>query len=200
MANKSKEDHLKTREKILETALQLISEKGLERTTFVEVGRKAGFTRGAVHSHFSDKYHIMSELILNYSTQEDIFVKEILENEKDYFQILKKVSYLSFEILLSSPQRLVLEKILLFDKYLNSKLIAIQLQSKRNNDIVFLESLFKSLLKQKKINSVMTAKDHSIALYSFILGLEVSWLENAKDNTMKENYIKFIDQYFTQYE
>ena len=45
----------------------------------------------------------------------------------------------------------------------------------------------------------MTTKDHSIALYYFILGLEVNWLENTKESTMKENYVKYIDQYFTQY-
>lgn len=199
MANKSKEEHLKTRAKILDAALQLISEKGLERATFVEIGQRSGFTRGAVHSHFKDKYEIMSELIMSYSIQEDIFIKEIIDNEKDYSQILKKISYLNFEFLLESPQRLALERILLFDKYSNSKLITTQLQSKRNGDLNFLESLFESLFKQKKVTSVMTAKDHSIALYYFLLGLEVNWLENTKESTMKENYIKYIDQYFTQY-
>lgn len=199
MANKSKEEHLKTREKILGTALTLISEIGLERATFVEIGKRSGFTRGAVHSHFKDKYEMMSELIKIYSNQDDIFVKEILDNEKDYFEILKKISCLNFELLLQSPQRLALEKILLFDKYSNSKLITNQIQSKRNDDLEFLESLFKSFFKQKKVKSVMTAKDHSIALYYFILGLEVNWLENSKKDIMKESYVKYIDHYFRQY-
>lgn len=199
MANKSKEDHLKTRSKILESALHLFSEKGLERVTFVEIGKKSGFTRGAVHSHFKDKYEIMNELIEKYSIQEESFVKEILDLEKDFFKILKKVSYLNFELLLQSPHRMSLEKILLFDKYSNSKTMNNQLKKKRESDLKFLEFLFNSFFKANQQKSLMSSKDHSVALYSFILGLEVSWLENSSHLEMEQNYKKYIDQYFNQY-
>ena len=49
MARKCKEDAEKTRQAVLESALDVFSEKGYAKATFDEIAARAGFTKGAVY-------------------------------------------------------------------------------------------------------------------------------------------------------
>jgi AcrR family transcriptional regulator len=51
----------KTRERLSEAAIECLVEHGYRGTTFVQVCRRAGLTRGAVHHHYRD----LSDLLLD---------------------------------------------------------------------------------------------------------------------------------------
>lgn len=63
---KSKEEAEKTRQAILEAALDVFSEKGFAKTTFDEIALKAGFTKGAIYWYFRNKADLVSALIVEY--------------------------------------------------------------------------------------------------------------------------------------
>ena len=63
MPRKTKEDALKTRERILASALYLFSEKGYERTTFTDIASRLKLTKGAVYWHFDSKEGLLVELV-----------------------------------------------------------------------------------------------------------------------------------------
>ena len=52
-----------TRRNLIEAAIDLLIERGVARVTFVEVARKAGLTRGAVHHHFADRTALLEAII-----------------------------------------------------------------------------------------------------------------------------------------
>lgn len=52
-----------TRGLLLDTALALVSEKGVDRATILEVAQRAGLTAGAVQHHFPSKAHLMVSLV-----------------------------------------------------------------------------------------------------------------------------------------
>ena len=52
-----------TRRNLIEAAIDLLIERGVARVTFVEVARKAGLTRGAVHHHFADRIALLDAII-----------------------------------------------------------------------------------------------------------------------------------------
>lgn len=64
MARKCKEDAEKTRHAILESALDVFSEKGYAKATFDEIAERAGFTKGAVYWHFRNKADLLAALII----------------------------------------------------------------------------------------------------------------------------------------
>lgn len=66
MARKCKEDAEKTRQAILESALDVFSEKGYAKATFDEIAARAGFTKGAVYWYFRNKADLIAALILEY--------------------------------------------------------------------------------------------------------------------------------------
>jgi TetR/AcrR family acrAB operon transcriptional repressor len=63
MARKTKEDAQATRESVLIAALDLFSEKGYSRTTFADIAKKIGMTRGAVYWHFDNKPALLAAMV-----------------------------------------------------------------------------------------------------------------------------------------
>lgn len=58
MENEKRGDQ--TRRQLVDAAIDLLATAGLSGTTFVEVSRRCGLTRGAIHHHFKD----MDELLV----------------------------------------------------------------------------------------------------------------------------------------
>ena len=66
MVRKCKEDAEKTRQAVLESALDVFSEKGYAKATFDEIAARAGFTKGAVYWYFRNKADLVAALIMEY--------------------------------------------------------------------------------------------------------------------------------------
>ena len=63
MARKTKEAAEETRQKILDAALDVFSRKGYSRTTFEDIAKQIGLTKGAVYWHFKTKSDLLVALI-----------------------------------------------------------------------------------------------------------------------------------------
>ena len=67
MANKTREEALKTRELIIDTALKVIKRDGYERATLLNIAEEAGMTRGAVYGNFKNKAELFRCILQNWS-------------------------------------------------------------------------------------------------------------------------------------
>ena len=76
MARRTKEEADATRESILTAALDLFSEKGYSRTTFSNIAKRIGMTRGAVYWHFENKEALLTELVEFIHDYKDKLVEE----------------------------------------------------------------------------------------------------------------------------
>ncbi|VGO20273.1 TetR family transcriptional regulator [Pontiella sulfatireligans] len=63
MARKTKEEAEKTRQRILDAALKVFSEKGYSKATFVDVASEIGLTKGAVYWHFKTKPELLAAVV-----------------------------------------------------------------------------------------------------------------------------------------
>ena len=63
MPRRTKEEAGATRESVLRVALDLFSEKGYSRTTFSDIAKRIGMTRGAVYWHFENKEALLAALM-----------------------------------------------------------------------------------------------------------------------------------------
>ena len=63
MARRTKKEAAETRELILDTALDVFSRKGYSRTTFIDVAKQIGLSKGAVYWHFKTKTDLLVALI-----------------------------------------------------------------------------------------------------------------------------------------
>lgn len=97
MARKSKEEAEKTRQAVIESALDVFSEKGYAKATFDEIAARAGFTKGAVYWYFRNKADLIVALISEYMERKrmelspDIPNGDTLDDLLDYFTIWARV-------------------------------------------------------------------------------------------------------------
>lgn len=63
MGRRKKEDAVKTRSKILASALTLFSKKGYEHVTFTDIAVRLKMTKGAVYWYFPSKEQLLIELV-----------------------------------------------------------------------------------------------------------------------------------------
>lgn len=91
MVRKCKEDAEKTRQAVLESALDVFSEKGYAKATFDEIAARAGFTKGAVYWYFRNKADLVAALVIEYvgRKREELMPRvpagNTLENLLEYF-------------------------------------------------------------------------------------------------------------------
>ena len=97
MARKCKEDAEKTRQAVIESALDVFSEKGYAKATFDEIAARAGFTKGAVYWYFRNKADLVAALIKEYMERKrselvpNIPDGDTLEDLLDYFTLWAEV-------------------------------------------------------------------------------------------------------------
>ena len=65
MARKTKAEAEKTRQRILQAALDLFVAKGYERTTFEDIAHAIQLTKGAIYWHFKSKPDLLVELVIH---------------------------------------------------------------------------------------------------------------------------------------
>jgi len=76
MARRTKEEAEETRENVLYAALDVFAEKGYSRTTFVDIAKRIGMTKGAVYWHFKDKQSLLAALIQEIHDREHAVIAE----------------------------------------------------------------------------------------------------------------------------
>ncbi|MEZ4686067.1 MAG: TetR/AcrR family transcriptional regulator [Bacteroidia bacterium] len=83
---------MKTKDKILETALQLFNEKGFSNVGVREIARELDISPGNLSYHFSKKEDIFFELIKRYSMQNDQHYEDYFSGEKsiEHFLLLMR--------------------------------------------------------------------------------------------------------------
>lgn len=88
MARRTKEDALKTRARILASALALFTKKGYEHTTFTDVASRLKMTKGAVYWHFPSKQALLMALVDEMLDKFQKQIDELLTEETASFETL----------------------------------------------------------------------------------------------------------------
>ncbi len=85
-------NRLKTRSKILETALDLISKKGYEATGVADICHKAHISKGAFYYHFSSKQELFLELMTTWLEDVDKFFQLAASSAGNVPEALEKIA------------------------------------------------------------------------------------------------------------
>ena len=76
MPRRTKEDALKTRQLLIESAIQQFALRGVTSTTLADIADAAGVTRGAVYWHFASKAELFNEM-----WQQQLPLRDLLQHE-----------------------------------------------------------------------------------------------------------------------
>ena len=107
---KTKEEASETRLAILQSALDTFYEKGYTRTTFDEIAKRIGYTKGAVYWHFRNKPDLVTALINDYITRQREYVDGRIGELKTLNDILTYFLYMSEYIISSENKKFSISK------------------------------------------------------------------------------------------
>ncbi|MCD6489591.1 MAG: TetR/AcrR family transcriptional regulator [Thermodesulfobacterium sp.] len=184
---------VKTKQRILEAALKLFSQKGYLGTTTKEIAREAGIAEVTLFRYFSSKELLFAEVINTYSFLPAL--KEILGKikEKPCEKGLKIIAH-EFLKMLESKKDLI--------KIMHSEMQRYPEKIKKiheaiiENTITVLSEYFKTLQKKKilrEINTVFVARAFLGMFFSYFYGKEIKECLNLKKENLEEVINAYID-------
>ncbi len=179
MARKTKEEALKTREAILDAAVQLFSVRGVSHTTLGEIALKAGVTRGAIYWHFRNKEDMLGalwdQLLMPFEP-----INQLCEDrdEPDPLGKFYEAQIAFFKSLKYDPRMLKLFQILLNKceavkdtGTLHLHRVNCHLEGQKK-----IEKVLRNAIRQGQLPETLDVRLGSIATISFIDGLINNWI------------------------
>lgn len=125
MARKTKEEALKTRQMLLDAAIEQFARRGVSNTTLTDIADAAGVTRGAVYWHFSSK----SELF-NAMWQEQLPLRDLVHHKLKQIETgnplldLRNKFVLGLQYIAETPRQRALMQILYHKCEFNSDMMS----------------------------------------------------------------------------
>ncbi len=195
---RTKQDAEITKDYIIKTALKTFSRKGYSGTTLVDIAKEANLTRGAIYWHFKDKAELYTEIINNYIMLEKRLIEQRFHSNDTAFNKLEGIIGDFFSELINDEDFRAIEQISRFkiehnDEIIESKKIWMNFIDYATNVVIeLLEQGKKTGEFSKNIPSEITA----IALFSYIMGIEITWLENTDRFSLKDFQKELINIFF----
>lgn len=113
MPRRTKEDALKTRQLLIESAIQQFALRGVTSTTLADIADAAGVTRGAVYWHFASKAELFNEIWQQQLPLRDLLQHEFPQKEsKDPLSTLREKFIIGLQYIANNPRQCALMQIL----------------------------------------------------------------------------------------
>ena len=179
MARKTKEEAEKTRESIIDSAIQIFSDQGIARTTLAEIAKSAGVTRGAIYWHFKNKEDLVTALW-------DEFLEPFAKirrasndpDERDPLGLLHQTHLDMFRSMKANPRRMNLMKILMnnCEAVQHQSPLNLQRLARHQEGLQVIEKVLRHAVAKGQLPEGVDPRLASIATLAFIDGLVDNWI------------------------
>lgn len=178
MARKTKEEALRTRQLLIESAIQQFALRGVTNTTLTDIADAAGVTRGAVYWHFASKTELFNEMWQQQPPLRDLIQHSLAtENEQEPLNALRERFITGLRYIAANPRQRALMQILYQRcEFANDMLSENEIRQR----IGFNYSLIGGMLQRCVRNNILPAETNIevilIVLHSAFSGLIKNWL------------------------
>ncbi|HIE8868055.1 HTH-type transcriptional regulator AcrR [Klebsiella variicola] len=178
MARKTKEEALRTRQLLIESAIQQFALRGVANTTLTDIADAAGVTRGAVYWHFASKTALFNEMWQQQPPLRDLIQQSLATmNEKEPLNDLRQRFIAGLRYIAENPRQRALMQILYQRCEFASDMLS---ESEIRQRIGFNYSVIGGILQHCVRNNILPAETNIdvilIVLHSAFSGLIKNWL------------------------
>ena len=178
MARKTKEEALKTRQMLLDAAIEQFALRGVSNTTLTDIADAAGVTRGAVYWHFSSK----SELF-NAMWQEQLPLRDLIHHKLKQIECgnplldLRNMFVLGLQYIAETPRQRALMQILYHKCEFNSDMMSeYEIRKKIGFGYDTVRDILQGCVRNQILPKDTNIEIILIVLYSAFSGLIKNWL------------------------
>ena len=178
MPRRTKEDALKTRQLLIESAIQQFALRGVTSTTLADIADAAGVTRGAVYWHFASKAELFNEIWQQQLPLRDLLQHEFPQKEsKDPLSTLREKFIIGLQYIANNPRQRALMQILYQKCEFSSDMMP---EAEIRKRIGFSYPIIGGVLQLCIRNGVLPAETNVeislIVLHSAFTGIIKNWL------------------------
>lgn len=197
MARRTKEEAEQTRESLIAVAERLFLEKGVAKTSLVDIAHAAGVTRGAIYWHFEDKDALFQAMHEQVKLPFDLLVEEAIAKD-DPVEGLRHVIIKSLLNIVHNERSRNIFKILAFrcDQEAQKCEGVPREQQCRSNVLVKMEKILTKIDKMGKLDKAYTPHDAAYYLHSFMIGSFLDYVRYTDEYDLEKLAPTFVDTLF----
>ncbi|KIX14023.1 TetR family transcriptional regulator [Dethiosulfatarculus sandiegensis] len=197
MANKTKGEAEKTRQAVLDSALQVFIQNGYSRTTLKQIAHKAGCTRGAVYGHFSGKFEIFKTLYEEMERNTGLTLDKQKWVPAGSLNDIKEIFLYYIGVLLANESYREFYKMVNYRTEWSDELAALlEFEKKKLDDFVeVLAEDIARLKRQKKVRPQVDPVRSAVALCAYVEGIIGFWLFNPNTLPLKKWAGSLLDDF-----
>lgn len=178
MARKTKEEALRTRQLLIESAIQQFALRGVANTTLTDIADAAGVTRGAVYWHFASKTELFNEMWQQQPPLRDLIQQSLATmNGQEPLNDLRQRFIAGLRYIAENPRQRALMQILYQRCEFASDMLS---ENEIRQRIGFNYSVIGGVLQHCVRNNILPAETNIdvilIVLHSAFSGLIKNWL------------------------
>ncbi len=198
MVRRTKDEAQETRNRILDAAEHLFSERGVSRTSLEDIAQAAGVTRGAIYWHFKDKRDLVAAMVDRVTLpMEAMVARSSDESVEDPIASLKAcaVSALKRTATDSQAQR-VFDVVTHKCEYIgemagvNNRISAVQ-----KGCVDRAEQTIRNAVKRGLLPASVNPRLAAVGLDALLYGLISNWLANSSYLPLERQAEAMIDLY-----
>ena len=195
MARKTKEEAEKTRQRIIDEALNVFSKKGFMRTTLSDIALEANVTRGAVYWHFKDKTDLFSALADKIEKSVGIEFKKMSSLAVRSLDDIKASVLTYMDIFRDNSDYRRFYELVHYKTEWTHELEPVLIRNRRvmNQIIRILKKNFKLLKMRNKVKGELDPEKAAIEVYAFMTGLIEIWFFDREIFSLKKDVPDMID-------
>lgn len=196
MVRRTKEEAQQTRESLIAVAERLFLEKGVAKTSLVDIAKEAGVTRGAIYWHFEDKDSLFCAMHEQVKLPFDLMIEEAIAKD-DPVEGLRQMTIKSLQNIVDDERSRNVFKILMFQCYQqidNGE--KPREQECRSNVLQKLEKILIKIDKMGKLNPALTPSEAAHFLHSFISGTFSDYVRHPDEYDLVKMAPIFVDSFF----
>lgn len=178
---KQSERSVQSKEKLIDTALELFSSQGYTGTTVKDIAKEAGVTDGLIYHYFSSKEELLHAVLAKHNFLED--VQHILQfhDELHVDQTLYRLGERLLKLMVNKSSFVVM----IFGEAQRNEMIAKRLEALVNKGVTALGSF----LEKRAENGEIKNFDYKSLARHFIGSLFIYFMTYGKGRTEKEHMI-----------
>jgi TetR/AcrR family acrAB operon transcriptional repressor len=198
MARRTKEEAQETRNRILDFAEHVFSEKGVSRTSLADLAKAAGVTRGAIYWHFRNKSDLFEAMMARVTLpMEEMAQRAGDASLEDPLAYVRSCALNVLERLATDPQcqrvfDIVCHKCEYVDEMAPQKARHLECRSECLNEI---ETGFANAIGKGQLPPSVDARRAAITLHALIDGLIANWVLDPQYHPLAADAENIVDCY-----
>ena len=199
MVRRTKDEAQETRNRILDAAEHVFSERGVSRTSLEDIAQAAGVTRGAIYWHFKDKSDLFAAMVNRVTLpMEAMVARSSDESVEDPIASLKACAVNALKSTATNPQvQRVFDVVTHKCEYLGEMAgVFGRISSIQKGCVDRSEQAIRNAIKRGQLPASVNPRLAAVGLDAMLYGLISNWLANPGYLPLERQAEAMIDLYF----